>query len=124
MGVKSFYYFIDEDIFIFSNDIRGIIVHNDVSQSIDDLKVLYYLSDEYHPSLTFFKSIKKLEPASTLIVNLENYEKRIYWKAEDSPKIKLSSIDEYANKLNELIEKSVLENTFYVPNSITFKWWT
>lgn len=111
VGIKSFYYFIDENIFIFSNDIRGIIVHNDVSQTIDDLKILYYLSDEYHPSLTFFKSIAKLEPASTLTVNLENYEKSIYWKAENSPIIKLATIDEYANKLNELIEKSVMART-------------
>lgn len=111
VGVKSFYYYIDENIFIFSNDIRGIIVHNDVSQTIDDLKMLYYLIDEYHPSLTFFKFIKKLEPASTLIVNLENYEKSIYWKAENSPIIKLATIDEYANKLNELIEKSVIART-------------
>lgn len=111
IGIKSFYYYIDDSTFIFSNDIRVLFANKNIPKTIDDCKVYHYLIEAYNPSLTFFKTIKKLDSAATFKVGMNNYKKLIYWKAENSAKIELASIEDYANKLRELLESAVSVRT-------------
>ncbi|MBN2249663.1 MAG: hypothetical protein JW682_04890 [Campylobacterales bacterium] len=110
VGVKQFYYHLSDDLCLFGNDLKGLIKYPNISQKINDEAVASYIvkNELISNELTFFKTFKKLPPAYTLIITDSKVEKRSYWKLEDSPKVKLPNTAAYAEKLRELLEKSVL----------------
>ena len=57
IGIKSFYFHLNDDMFVFSNDIRGVITHHDVSKVMNDEAVAIYLKkgELWHPAMTFFE---------------------------------------------------------------------
>ena len=109
VGIKPFYYHLDDEKFVFGNDIRCLVVDPNISKNINDEAVAIYLAlgELWHPSLTFFETIQKLSPATSLTILKNSTVQITYWKAEDSPKITLGSFEEYAVKLHELLEDSV-----------------
>ncbi len=108
VGIKSFYYFISDNCFVFSNHINGLKAHPDIDLAFDKKMIAYYLRDEdYAYKQTFFQSIKKLPPASSLLISAERCVQRLYW---DPQKIKLKKLDseaEYSRKLNDLLKQAV-----------------
>ncbi len=109
VGIKSFYFHINDDEFVFSNDIRGVISHQDIPKVFNDEAVAIYLTkgELWHPTMTFFESIQKLPPATFMIVSSKAVVRKVYWRAEDSPKVRFNSLKEYSEKLRELLEDSV-----------------
>lgn len=109
IGIKQFYFHMTDDLFIFGNDLKGLVVHPDISKKINDEAIANYLVNFQlrSPILTFFKDIEKLPPATSLIISGKNISKRCYWRLEDAPKIKLPHTEDYAKKLRELLEKAV-----------------
>lgn len=79
VGVKPFYYFSDGDKFIFSSEIKALLVH-DIPRQIDHEALNIYLRMLYVPApLTMFAGIKKLEPGSYLLWKKGTLEKKRYW---------------------------------------------
>ena len=109
IGIKSFYFHLNDDMFVFSNDIRGVITHHDVSKVMNDEAVAIYLTkgELWHPAMTFFEYIQKLPPATSMIISSNTVVQNVYWKAENSPKVRFDSLEEYSEKLRELLEDSV-----------------
>ena len=109
IGIKPFYYHMNDEIFIYANDIRCLVAHPDISKNINDEAVAIYLTkgELWHPSITFFETIQKLPPATSLTVLEKSTDKKIYWEAEYSPKIRFNTLEEYSKKLRELLEDSV-----------------
>lgn len=80
IGKKPLLYTLQPGWIAFASELRALLPLEGVSKEIDCSAIDYYLSLQYIPSpLTIFKSIKKLPPAHTLIV--ENGKVRIerYW---------------------------------------------
>ena len=46
-------------------------------------------------------------PATTMRVKHNSFYKKIYWRAEDSPKVKFDTVDEYIQRLRELLNSAV-----------------
>ncbi len=109
IGIKPFYYHLDDEKFIFANNIRGIISHPQISKTFDDRAIAIYLIEGQliDPDLTFFESVRQLRPATSLIVSAENIKKNTYWRIEESPPVHFDSIEEYSDKLRELLEDAV-----------------
>jgi asparagine synthase (glutamine-hydrolysing) len=109
IGIKPFYYYLDNEKFIFSNNIQGIISHPKVVKKFDDKAVAIYLREGQlmDSDLTFFESVYQLHPATTLVVSAEDVKRNTYWKIEDSPPVNYNSIEEYSDKLRELLEDAV-----------------
>jgi asparagine synthase (glutamine-hydrolysing) len=109
VGIKSFYYYSDDSRFVFANDIRGVVAHSGISKKISDEEVAVYLSvgDLYHTEKTFYESLRKLPPAT--VMTITSSEKRLvkYWRAEQSPEVSFSNIDEYAITLRRLLDDAV-----------------
>ena len=109
IGIKPFYYHLDDEKLLFCNDIKGLIVYPDLSKSYNDEAVAIYLSkgELWHPTMTFFETIEKLPPATSMKVTSEEVIRRTYWRAEESPKINFDSLEEYSKRLRELLEDAV-----------------
>ncbi len=80
-GVKPFYYFLTDDVFIFASEIKAILPALDGCPSPDGGVIYdYLLRGElcYGPE-TFFERIKRLEPAHNLTISANSVKKQRYW---------------------------------------------
>ena len=107
VGVKPFYYFVNNDLFVFSNDIRAIITHSNVPQIYDDKMILSYLYELEQPKITFFKDIKRLSPSTSIVITKKYSKEEIFWKPEDMTVPELKSLDEYSAQLRDLLDDAV-----------------
>ncbi len=81
VGIKPFYYSIQNGAFYFGSEIKAILAHPDFQKELDDKGVFHYLTFSSSPApFTLFKNVKKLAPAHQLIIK-ENGEikEKEYW---------------------------------------------
>ncbi|HAW50334.1 TPA: asparagine synthase (glutamine-hydrolyzing) [bacterium] len=106
-GGKPLIYTRYHDTFIFASEIKSILENKDIPREIDHVAIHHYLSYGYIPNpFTIFKGIKKLPPASILV--MENGEEKVerYWMPIYKPKLKISE-DEACSEILRLLEESV-----------------
>jgi asparagine synthase (glutamine-hydrolysing) len=109
-GIKLFHYYRDKNLFIFSNDIQGILSHPNVPKLYDEKCIALFLQDQggvYTLRDTFFENIKKLPGAMTLIVTSDEVREQTFWQIEKSPKIRYDSFQEYIDTLRTLLDSAV-----------------
>lgn len=109
IGIKSFYYYLDNDLFIFSNTIEGIFAYGDIDSTFDNDTIAMYMQDDgvEFERKTFFENIKKLPAAMSLQMTQNNVYEHSYWKIEDSSPIIFDTYEEYIKKLRVLLENAV-----------------
>jgi asparagine synthase (glutamine-hydrolysing) len=80
-GVKPFYYFLTDDVFIFASEIKAILPALDGCPSPDGGVIYDYLlrGELCHGPETFFEGIKRLEPAHNLTISGNSVKKQRYW---------------------------------------------
>jgi asparagine synthase (glutamine-hydrolysing) len=80
MGVKPFYYFLNDEKFIFASEIRSILGTNEVPRKLDHAALLEYFS---YQSVTgccsIISGIRQLEAGSWMKVTKDGIEKKTYW---------------------------------------------
>lgn len=109
VGIKPFYYHLSDQLLVFSSEIRSLIAHQHVPKEFSNEGIAIYLKKAglLHPTITFFDEIKKLPPATTVSIQSGMIKTATYWKAENSPDIRLGSLDEYSALLTELLHDAV-----------------
>lgn len=109
IGIKPFYYYLSDDLFVFSNDIRGVISHSSVPKTYNQKAIAIYLkvSGLLHKHYTMFKHIKKLPPATILIVSENKAKEYSYWSPEQCPTIQYDNLEDYIQELRSILKKSI-----------------
>ena len=109
VGIKPFYYYLDNEKFIFSNDIEPIVMVPNFSQEISDEAVINFFTFRQlkDSKITFFKDVIKLEAATTLTIGFATEKQNTYWRIEDTPKLYFDTEEEYVNQLKKLLMESV-----------------
>jgi asparagine synthase (glutamine-hydrolysing) len=82
-GEKPFHFYKSDDCFVFASEIKSIKAYlSDIS--IDQQLLQNYLDENFviNNSITFFKDVYALEPATYLIVSKNKFEKKKYWSIE------------------------------------------
>lgn len=106
IGVKPLYYFWNGKKFIFSSEIKAILEHN-IPRFLEREAFNYYMRVLYVPEpLTMFSGIKKLSPATRMILNNSNLIIDKYWEPEKGNYEK-GSRKEIEKKLKEKVFKAV-----------------
>lgn len=107
LGVKPFYYFYNEDIFIFASEIKAILEYPGIERYADIQSVYEYLYLGYSlDDKTWIKGINKLNPAHYLILSNGNLSVKRYWQAEVKPDYSLSE-EKALSGLNKFLNESV-----------------
>ncbi len=105
IGVKPLYYYFDGKKFIFSSEIKAILVHP-IKRAVDKEALLHYFRIFFVPSpFTLFQDIKKLPPANYLIYEKGKITHHRYWELQDSSEI--SSKEEAIEEIKSLLKDSV-----------------
>ena len=107
IGIKPFYYYSDDEKWIFASTTHTIIAHPSVTKTWNDKTIANYLRELESGSATFFKKVKKLPPATSMSITSEHIYTYNYWKPEESPKIQLKNMGEYTSALRKLLEDAV-----------------
>lgn len=70
LGIKPFYYAIQNGNFYFGSEIKAILAHPDFKKDIAEENISHYLTFSCLPSpYTLFKDVKKIAPAKYLIID-------------------------------------------------------
>jgi asparagine synthase (glutamine-hydrolysing) len=108
LGKKPLYYYHDDKCFIFSSELKSLIINPEISREINIEAVDQYFSFGYIPApLTIFKNIYKLRAAHYLIWKNGNIQTDKYWDVEYHPSEVTQSEDEYLEELMVLLKESI-----------------
>ncbi|MCX7877343.1 MAG: asparagine synthase (glutamine-hydrolyzing) [Ignavibacteria bacterium] len=105
-GVKPFYYRFDQNSFIFSSEIKPLVIFDKELSINNDIIPFYILyGNRLNTAETYFKKIFSLQPSHYLIYNCGNLNIKRYYDIPVQPCH--SSEPELKNKLKEILEDSV-----------------
>lgn len=107
MGIKPFYYRINDHVFCFASEIKGLTALSDCPGTLNSERIADYLScvvTETHS--TFYKDIKRLPPGHTLVVNSKASTLNKYWEPHPSPLV-YRNHSEYEEHFYDIFAKAV-----------------
>ncbi len=108
IGMMSFFYYASREFFVFSTEIKGILIHPQVSIKLNETLLgdfLLNIRAERH--LSFYEPILRLPPGHRLIVKPGGIILNCYWDWEPSGEIRLESNEAYAEAFRELFGEAV-----------------
>jgi asparagine synthase (glutamine-hydrolysing) len=107
-GVKPFYYYCSEQIFVFATEIKAILCLPEVPSQLNEIRVGDFLTSMFDDTtITFYKNILRVPPAHTLTVSSTGTNLRSYWSLDPTREIRLGSDDEYAEAFREIFTEAV-----------------
>ena len=112
MGIRPLYYYMSEDSFIFSSDIRGILAIPELNIEVSDEWLYKQIMGWLDLSIdkTEYENVFAVHPGSVMTISLEDAITIVdtvnYWSPAQS-KIRLANEEEYIKWLHDLIFDSV-----------------
>ena len=88
-GTRPFYFFLDDDYFVFASDIKAILTSGLVTSEIEQSKLEDYLVGNLaDQEKTFYKGIRKLQSGTSIYVDSEKVDYHRYWSiAQDESEV-------------------------------------
>ncbi|KAE9636126.1 asparagine synthase (glutamine-hydrolyzing) [Defluviitalea raffinosedens] len=105
-GIKPFYYYNENGVFVFGSEIKSILKHDLVKKELNLNALETYLTFQYSAmEETFFKNIFRLPPAHFFIYKNGKMDIKRYWEpvfdAEDK------SLEEYVEEIDQRMKESI-----------------
>ena len=108
MGVKPFYYYLSDDVFFFSTEIKSILINQEVPRELNELKIAYHLIPlTTDRKSTFYKYVHILPAAHRFIISSEDYSVSNYWQLDCNLNFSADSEEEYYKRFREIFEESI-----------------
>ena len=108
IGVKPFYYYLSDDMFVFGTEIKALFQVPRVPHEVNELKIAYHLMKVITDKvLTFYEKIYCLPAAHLLTVNQNLNKNEKYWELNPKSRIILNSDEEYIATFLEIFEEAV-----------------
>lgn len=108
MGVKPFYYYLDENIFVFSTEIKALFMVPEIPYKLNQLMAAYhFIPFAQEEVLTYYKKILRLPSAHLMKINQSHIVNKQYWELNPNLKIQLDSDEDYIKKFNDIFNEAV-----------------
>ena len=108
MGVKPFYYYHSDKVFVFASEIKALFCLPEVPRRLNEVRIADYIIKTFEDKvITFYKDIFRVPPAHSLTVNNGAIRIRSYWTPDLSSELRLGSDEEYADALREVFTEAV-----------------
>ncbi len=109
-GIKPFYYYQNNDTFLFSSEIKAFMDHPDFKKELNEEMLGAYLTFSFIPGpKTIFKNVYKLKPGHTMTIDVKTKE----YKIEEFFKMEFTSTNETFDELVEQISDKMKESVKY-----------
>lgn len=116
-GIKPFYYYHDNEKFIFGSEIKAILKSDGIDKTISPEALDSYFAFGYITNdFSIYKNIKKLQPAHYLVLSFRNKAKidiKRYWEIVFNPDYSKSEqywIDEIDERLSEIVKLHMISD--------------
>lgn len=107
-GIKPFYYYLDDDKFMFSSEIKSMLQHPSFKKEVNTDALKMYLIFQYSvKDETFFKGVMKLRPGHYFHYKDGSLDIKPYFELSFDRKNTNKSFDEMKKELSEVLSKSV-----------------
>jgi len=109
VGIKPLYFYKDENQFIFSSQIKGVLASGKIDFELNSSQLSNYLKFQtvYAPN-TILKNIFLLEAGTTLLLNKSGIKKEKYWSTtKDKNQINTDNYYDTKSKINTLLTNAV-----------------
>ena len=107
LGIKPFYYYIDEEVFLFASEIKALLLHPHLRPEVDYDALQDYLDLQYClGDKTLFKGVKRLLPGQCLLWRDGRIEIDTYWDLSFASGAPLAD-KERSEALQALLEDAV-----------------
>lgn len=105
-GIKPFYYYQNEGVFMFASEIKAFLDHPSFKKEFNESILSSYLSFSFTPTTeTFFKGVKRLDAGHTLTFKDGDIRVERYYKLEFP--IKKDDYNKTVDKISDVMEDSV-----------------
>ena len=115
VGQKPLYYSKSESYYIFSSQIDGLLLDQNISRELSKDNLKKYFAYSHVPgSGTIFKNIHQVIPGENIVINAENLKlnKSIYWDLNSGPDYNLffkkTKKKDFNNNFNEIIKNHTI----------------
>jgi asparagine synthase (glutamine-hydrolysing) len=109
MGVKPFYYYLDDDMFVFGTEIKALFCVDGVPRELNEnrLSLFFTGNDLSEKKTTFYKNINSLSHSHFILVYKNKHENEKYWELNHDAEIRLDSDNDYAKEFEKIFAESV-----------------
>ncbi|OON93785.1 MAG: asparagine synthase (glutamine-hydrolyzing) [Candidatus Epulonipiscioides saccharophilum] len=105
-GIKPFYYYKNDDIFVYGSEIKSILEYPKVPKILNENTLEQYLTFQYSPpNNTFFKGVKKLPPGHFFILKNNKLTITKYWEPVFNEKE--GELADFVNQIDETMKGSI-----------------
>ncbi|MEA5598344.1 lasso peptide isopeptide bond-forming cyclase [Rivularia sp. UHCC 0363] len=122
-GVKPFYYYRCNQVFVFASEIKALLCLPEVPRKLNELKVAHHLTLFFEDKVnTFYEEISRLAAAHSLTIDSRGVKIKRYWKLDPKREIKLNSTREYVEAFREIFIEAVrcrLRSAFPVGSTLS-----
>ncbi|QUH22612.1 lasso peptide isopeptide bond-forming cyclase [Methanobacterium alkalithermotolerans] len=109
MGVKPFYYYVDEEMFVFGTEIKALFEVGGVPREKDEKRIALALmvNDFQEKERTFYKDIKSFKAAHYMAITKDSSKFKRYWKLDPDLEIRMDSDEEYMQEFLKIFTEAV-----------------
>jgi len=109
LGVKPLYYHWDGKCIAFASEIKALLSLPTISRAYNEDIIRYFLDTGIldHSERTFFRDIRALPPAHSLLLNQDGLQKVRYWQLNISSSKKKMEIGDAAEEFRELLSDAI-----------------
>jgi asparagine synthase (glutamine-hydrolysing) len=109
-GIKPFYYYFDDEKFVFGSEIKAILKAGDIDKTLSfDALDSYFAYGYITSDLSIYKNIKKLQPAHYLLLSFNNkisVEIKRYWEIVFKPDYSKTE-NQWAEEIEDSLSEAV-----------------
>ncbi len=108
LGIRPFYYYLNERVFVFGSELRQILLHADVPREPNEGMIAEYLAGAMNSvEETLYRGVLRLPPAHSLTVEASKVQKRRYFDIDPGKEVRYRDDREYAAHFLELLTEAV-----------------
>lgn len=108
IGVKPFYYYYKDKLFVFASEKKGILAVESVDKELNSNFIYRLIADaEPGPAETFHRHIQRLLPGHSILVTENSIELKRYWTLEAPPILHFKKTTDYFEAFREKMSEAV-----------------
>jgi len=110
LGIKSFYYYLSDRLFVFASEVRAILKVPHVPHRINEGRIADFLVIQLEgidKTSTFYEEISRLPPAHTMVITDERVSITNYWELDPEYEMRFKSDKECIEAFREIFTESV-----------------
>jgi len=106
LGIKPFYYYLSQQIFVFASETRAVLTVSQVPHKINQGRIADFLITQLEgidKKSTFYEEVFRLPPAHTMLLSDKHVHVSNYWQLDPEYETRFKTDGEYIEAFSELL---------------------